>query len=163
MEEAGTSLQSIEDCISVLQGDLHQPGTPAVVLKLASSWKKMKTFLTSTSLQIHQEQGRDSDYSVAMVKDDPCSLQAVTFKQETLTSYEYMERVVCAREEQDCSLEGMTGANSAIINTCESNVEQMDFHSETPVPMTENGKELGTELPAVTSPGLLYDSRINCR
>lgn len=48
-EEAAVQIQSIDDCISVLQGDLHQPGTPAIVLKLAASWQKVKKALLSGS------------------------------------------------------------------------------------------------------------------
>lgn len=55
--EVQASMKSVEDCISVLQGDLHQPGTPAIVLKLAASWQKLHLFLTnylnsSTGVQI---------------------------------------------------------------------------------------------------------------
>ena len=46
MEELQASIESIRDCISVLQGDLHQPGTPAIVLKLAASWQKLQPSLT---------------------------------------------------------------------------------------------------------------------
>lgn len=40
-------IKSIGDCISVLQGDLHQPGATAIVLKLAASWQKLHPFLTN--------------------------------------------------------------------------------------------------------------------
>jgi len=42
----GAAVQSINDCISVLQGDLHQPGTPAIVLKLAASWQKLLSVIS---------------------------------------------------------------------------------------------------------------------
>lgn len=45
MADIQECLKSVEDCISVLQGDLHQPGTPAIVLKLAATWQKVKAYL----------------------------------------------------------------------------------------------------------------------
>jgi len=41
-EELETLFHDIDRCMSVLQGDLHQPGTPAVVLRLESLWNKLK-------------------------------------------------------------------------------------------------------------------------
>ncbi len=46
--EAKRFIQSMDDCISVLQGDLSQPGTPAIVLKLSSSWNKLKALFSSS-------------------------------------------------------------------------------------------------------------------
>lgn len=48
MGDNKADIKSIDVCISVLQGDLHQPGTPAIVLKLAASWQKLKPFLCDT-------------------------------------------------------------------------------------------------------------------
>lgn len=43
-----TVVESISSCISILKGDLHQPGTPAIVFKLAASWDKLKQYLCKT-------------------------------------------------------------------------------------------------------------------
>lgn len=163
--EVGTLLRSIDDCISVLQGDLHQPGTPAVVLKLASSWHKVKSFLTPKS----HEQSYSDNNIVAMVNDEEnssytCSLQTVNFEQEehqALNSEQNrMEQIFFAGDKLDClSLEGATGIDSAVNNTSNERFEQTDFYSEA-VPLSENEKELSTELPTVTSPGLLILSPV---
>lgn len=57
------TIKSIENCISVLQGDLHQPGTPAIVLKLAASWQKLKDFLSRKPL-LEKEFENDSELSL---------------------------------------------------------------------------------------------------
>lgn len=52
------AIDSISSCISVLLGDLQQPGTPAIVLKLAASWEKLKPCLVpqgDASLQLSTE------------------------------------------------------------------------------------------------------------
>lgn len=59
-EGCETAIRSVENCISVLQGDLHQPGTPAIVLKLTASWQKVKDFLSQQrsdreKLQLQEE------------------------------------------------------------------------------------------------------------
>ena len=157
MDDTRNLLQSIDECISILQGDLYQPGTPAVVLKLASSWQKLKPFLA------HHEQN-NSDNSVGMVEDDTCSLQTANVERNVfqILTYDHTsehnedtERVVCASEEQDLSLEGVTDIQSAIITSSDSSGERFEqIDSEAPVLITENGKELTLGLP-VKRPGLL--------
>lgn len=43
MEEEQATIGSIDNCISALQGDLNQPGTPAIILRLTASWQKLKS------------------------------------------------------------------------------------------------------------------------
>lgn len=44
-DSAAEAAAAINSCITVLQGDLTQPGTPAIVLKLAASWEKLKLYI----------------------------------------------------------------------------------------------------------------------
>ena len=46
-DSAAEAAVAINSCITVLQGDLTQPGTPAIVLKLAASWEKLKLYFQS--------------------------------------------------------------------------------------------------------------------
>lgn len=89
--ECEATIASISCCISVLLGDLTQPGTPAIVLKLVSSWEKLKLYFLNlpqgdTSLQLPvykqvEQQGRVStDSSVGTVgegTDTECEMQAL--------------------------------------------------------------------------------------
>lgn len=71
MDSAGdyeAAFVSISSCISVLEGDLQQPGTPAIVLKLAASWEKLKSYLLpQDGADLKQEEHVSTDSSVGTV------------------------------------------------------------------------------------------------
>ena len=71
-------IRSIDNCITVLQEGLHQPGTPAIVLKLAASWQKLKDSLCPPSTVVQLPQGEeelvtlsDNEGTVAAVFEVP--------------------------------------------------------------------------------------------
>ncbi len=103
--DIGAAIESINSCICVLQGNLHQPGTPAIVLKLEASWEKLKPFLSSRTPHKLQNSsiggGADDDDTVAEVNSaqapvaaaaaEPCSVGVVAM--ETLNSENEQEEV----------------------------------------------------------------------
>lgn len=75
--DSEADIRSIDNCITVLQEGLHQPGTPAIVLKLAASWQQLKALLCLPTPVVQLPQGEGlvtlSDYegTVAAVSDAP--------------------------------------------------------------------------------------------
>lgn len=78
--DSKAAIDSISSCISVLLGDLQQPGTPAIVLKLASSWENLKLYLPpgEASLQLSTEQEENvqtdsSEGTLLQMEDTSCA------------------------------------------------------------------------------------------
>ena len=141
MEETDikASIKSIEDCISVLQGDLHQPGTPAIVLKLAASWQKLCPFLTNLA---HRAPAEDQ-------------------KQETVGSGALLEAV---SQENGCSTDtraplAVAGDNmEGHVNTEESQVGALSVSQPLAGSESDSGlvkQEIASETSEVQCSGLL--------
>lgn len=65
--DSEADIRSIDNCITVLQEGLHQPGTPAIVLKLAASWQKLKALLCPPSPVVVQlPQGEEGLVTVSV-------------------------------------------------------------------------------------------------
>ena len=134
-EELQSLFRDIDSCMAVLQGDLHQPGTPAVVLKLESLWNKLK--MASQC---------DGDNSVAMVEDEKSGGIGVGCRSEIQS-----EHVVSTT--QSSPMEGALyyGETLGLRSTS-------DTHSEYAVascynPRNEEEKEMGNYIAAL--PGWL--------
>ena len=160
MEDLETLQQSIESCISILLGNLQQPGIPAVVLKLSSSWKKVKPFLKEIM---------DCNASAWLKGNSPPLPTASTIEQgdfQVLTSECKGEvgEVVCAREEQSCAWPDVAGTHSeATFAAAASDTSGEKFKhddSGTTFQMIKNGKQFELDLP-VKRPGLPIRLRIN--
>ena len=79
------AIKSVENCLTVLQGDLHQPGAPAIVLKLASSWQTIKTLLLSQSGKQLQDEQPEGTGRCVPGNGEEMSSQAVSTEGDTTT------------------------------------------------------------------------------
>ena len=151
--EVNSLFQGIDNCISVLQGDLHQPGTPAIVLKLASSWAKVKSLV----LAPHQLL-QDSDSSVAIVKSEQVTEWEAGEGSKALDELD--RNLTCMAQPQSLDKAAYTSESIATTENTAVRHEHCELHSNFLVPnaenpMAESGKQLETGLTAFTSSGLL--------
>ena len=131
MEEA--TIKSIDDCISVLQGDLHQPGTPAIVLKLTASWEKFKSFVTERLLRQQEDSG--------LQKANHEQLPAEN------TSFE-------SKEDVDGTSRQVETGNGEANSLSSFDSHRVDVHSNSIVTTSENGQHLVPETSTIESSGL---------